>query len=383
MRLGPAPEVAEAPGQFWKDFIRETAPVFRTPTIEQLESFIEPTFRALCDGAAYVDDRLREIFDELQPSLIVEDNVVCFPAIHASGHAWARIVSCNPLEIQDPGIPPVFSGYPANDRGGWDEFRAAYLRAHAALHAEFSELCVERGAPPLPEGAFIHASDQLNLYVYPEEIDYAREPAARAVVASPRLLRPRRRGDVRAAGAARRTRGEARLPLAREPRLGRRRPDAPARSRSSRALRIASSSPRGRSTTSSTWPTTCGARSSCRSPRSCRSSTSSSPTAATTRPPSAFMRGSRWSFCRSSGIRWTTRSGSRKPASASGSRRMPSQPEELLGGHRPARRRRVAPGPARDDGDPHPPSRRAYPGGRPDRAARTRRPRVDSGARPS
>jgi MGT family glycosyltransferase len=175
MRLGPVPEVAEAPGQFWKDFIRETAPVFRTPTIEQLETFIEPTFRALCDGAAYVDDRLREIFDELQPTLIVEDNVVCFPAIHASGHAWARIVSCNPLEIQDPGIPPVFSGYPANDRGGWDEFRATYLRVHAALHAEFSELCVERGAPPLPDGAFIHASDRLNLYVFPEEIDYARE----------------------------------------------------------------------------------------------------------------------------------------------------------------------------------------------------------------
>ncbi len=175
MRLGPAPEVEEAPGQFWKDFIRETAPVFRTPTIEQLESFIEPTFRALCDGAAYVDDRLREIFDELQPSLIVEDNVVCFPAIHASGRPWARIVSCNPLEIHDPGIPPVFSGYPAGDRSGWEAFRAASLRAHRDLHAEFSALCVERGAPALPEGAFIHASDRLNLYVYPEEIDYARE----------------------------------------------------------------------------------------------------------------------------------------------------------------------------------------------------------------
>ena len=50
MRLGPAPEVEEAPGQFWKDFIRETAPFFRTPTIEQLVTFVEPTFRALCDG---------------------------------------------------------------------------------------------------------------------------------------------------------------------------------------------------------------------------------------------------------------------------------------------------------------------------------------------
>ena len=51
MRLGPPPETEEEPGQFWKDFIRETAPVFRKPTIEQLAEFIEPTFRALCDGA--------------------------------------------------------------------------------------------------------------------------------------------------------------------------------------------------------------------------------------------------------------------------------------------------------------------------------------------
>src|SRR3954463_15115702 len=50
-RLGPKPEAEEAPGQFWKDFIRDTAPVFRTPTIEQLETFIAPTMHALVDGA--------------------------------------------------------------------------------------------------------------------------------------------------------------------------------------------------------------------------------------------------------------------------------------------------------------------------------------------
>src|SRR5437763_7532379 len=71
MRLGPPPAADEEPGQFWKDFIRETAPVFRKPTIEQLAGFIEPTWRALCDGARYVDDRLREIFDEVAPDVIV------------------------------------------------------------------------------------------------------------------------------------------------------------------------------------------------------------------------------------------------------------------------------------------------------------------------
>ena len=57
MRLGPPAEIDEEPGQFWKDFIRETAPVFRKPTIDQLEGFIAPTFEALIEGARR-DDRL-------------------------------------------------------------------------------------------------------------------------------------------------------------------------------------------------------------------------------------------------------------------------------------------------------------------------------------
>ena len=174
MRLGPPPEVEEEPGQFWKDFIRDTAPVFRKPTIEQLAEFIEPTWRALCDGAQYVDERLREIFDEVSPDVIVEDNVVCFPAIHHSGRPWVRIVSCNPLEVKDAGIPPVFSGYPAADRTGWDEFRAEYARVIAGLHGEFSAFCGERGAGPLRDGEFVHESDWLNLYLYPAEVDYER-----------------------------------------------------------------------------------------------------------------------------------------------------------------------------------------------------------------
>ena len=174
MRLGPPPEVEEEPGQFWKDFIRDTAPVFRKPTIEQLSEFIEPTWRALCDGARYVDDRLREIFGEVDPDVIVEDNVLCFPAIHHSGRPWARIVSCNPLEVKDARIPPVFSGYPAGDRTGWDEFRAEYARAIAELHGEFSAFCEERGAPALRDEEFVHESDWLNLYVYPGEVDYER-----------------------------------------------------------------------------------------------------------------------------------------------------------------------------------------------------------------
>jgi len=67
MRLSAPPAEPEVPGQFWKDFIRDTAPVFRKPTIEQIREFIAPTFEALLDGARYVDERLAEIIDEVEP----------------------------------------------------------------------------------------------------------------------------------------------------------------------------------------------------------------------------------------------------------------------------------------------------------------------------
>jgi MGT family glycosyltransferase len=174
MRLGPPPAADEEPGQFWKDFIRETAPVFRKPTIEQLGEFIAPTFQALLDGARYVDERLREIIGELEPDVIVQDNVCGFPALPASGRPWVRITSCNPAELKDPDVPPVFSGYPTADRSGWEAYRAEYRRTHGEMHAAFDAYCVERGAPPLPELEFVHESPHLNLYLYPDEVDYAR-----------------------------------------------------------------------------------------------------------------------------------------------------------------------------------------------------------------
>lgn len=167
-------EGEEDAGQFWKDFIRETAPVFRKSTIEQLGEFIVPTFEALVDGARYVDEQLAAIIEEVDPDVIVEDNVVSFPAIPAAEAPWVRIVSCNPAEVKDPGVAPVFSGYPDGDRSRWDEFRVEYARVIEPVHDAFDEFCRERGAPPLPPGELIHESTDLNLWLYPEEIDYDR-----------------------------------------------------------------------------------------------------------------------------------------------------------------------------------------------------------------
>ena len=174
MRLAPPPERPEEPGQFWKDFIRDTAPVFRRSTIEQLGEFIAPTWQALVDGARCADERLAEILAEVEPDVVVEDNVVSFPAIPAAGRPWVRIVSCNPLEVKDPELPPPFSGLPLDDRSDWAEFRAEYARRIGELQESFSAFCQERGAPPLAELELIHESSWLNLTLYPEELEYPR-----------------------------------------------------------------------------------------------------------------------------------------------------------------------------------------------------------------
>ena len=175
VELGPPPP-PDAPeqdaGQFWTDFITATAPEFRKPTIEQLESFIKPTWQALIDGAQYCQPQLEAIIERQRPDVVIEDNVNCFPALMTAGVPFVRIVSCNPLELRGPDVPPVFSGYPSADRAGWAEFRAEYDRTHRDMWAAYDEWVRSCGAPGLPELDFIHQSEHLNLYLYPEAVDY-------------------------------------------------------------------------------------------------------------------------------------------------------------------------------------------------------------------
>ncbi|WP_370028636.1 glycosyltransferase, partial [Planotetraspora sp. GP83] len=172
-------EVRDA-GQFWKDFIRDTAPEYRKSTREQLETVTRPIWDALIEGVKYCEPQLRAIIGRVRPDVIVEDNVIAFPALvtavteDGSRVPFVRVVSCNPLEVKGAGVAPVFSGLPAADDSGWAGFRAEYDRTHREIWAGFNEWVVGQGAPALPELEFIHVGDA-NLYVYPEIVDYIVE----------------------------------------------------------------------------------------------------------------------------------------------------------------------------------------------------------------
>ena len=151
----------------------------------------------------------------------------------------------------------------------------------------------EAGAPPLPELEFIHASPDLNLYVYPEELDYRRsrpldptwhrlESCVRASDADFEIPEAVRGGDGALVYLSLGSLGSADVDLMR--RLVEVLGGTPHRY-------IVSKGPQHDAVRAGRR--TCGARSSCPSRRSCRRSTSSSPTAATTQRPSASTSASR------------------------------------------------------------------------------------------
>jgi MGT family glycosyltransferase len=171
----PDPTASDDAGQFWTDFIAETAPEFRKSTTEQLETFIKPTYQALIDGAIYAEPTLKQIVDEVRPDVLVEDNVVFFPALATSDAPFVRIVSCNPLEMPDEGIAPRLSGLAQDDPAARRAFRAEFERSHKDMWETFNAWVVDQGARPLPHLEFMPSDGAANIYVYPQETDYARE----------------------------------------------------------------------------------------------------------------------------------------------------------------------------------------------------------------
>ena len=122
-RMAPPEEDSDGADDPWAEFIRDTAPEFRKPTIEQIETVTKPIWQALVEGEQYSHERVMAIWEEVHPDVVVTDNVTGYPAIELAGAPWVRVVSCNPLEMRDPDLPPALSGLPVADRSRWGAFR--------------------------------------------------------------------------------------------------------------------------------------------------------------------------------------------------------------------------------------------------------------------
>ncbi|AEH85604.1 nucleotide disphospho-sugar-binding domain-containing protein [Mesorhizobium opportunistum] len=160
---------------YWQAFVRRHLPHFRLSPIDQLETYVAPTWQAIVDTAVNAEAPLRQLLGRLKPDAIVLDNVIMFPAIAAAGCPWVRVVSCAETELPDAEVPPYLSGMGADDPQR-AAFEARYLAASAPAHDRFNRFRVDSGLAPLPKGLFLETSPDLNLLLTPAIV--RRERAA-------------------------------------------------------------------------------------------------------------------------------------------------------------------------------------------------------------
>jgi MGT family glycosyltransferase len=174
MRMAPPEENADPTADPWAEFIRVTAPEFRKPTIEQIETVTKPIWEALVAGEQYSHGLIMEIWDDIRPDVVCTDNVTGYPSVELAGAPWVRFVSANPLEMRDVDLPPVLSGLPIDDRSQWQAFKDEYRRQHGSLLTEHNDFRASVGVAPCPVDEFNTNSPWCNLYLFPEAADYPR-----------------------------------------------------------------------------------------------------------------------------------------------------------------------------------------------------------------
>ncbi|CAF3923413.1 unnamed protein product [Rotaria magnacalcarata] len=173
------------PGEYWANFARDTLSKVRQPTIMQLEALVNPAIHAVIEETKRYQQQMRLILDQVQPNVVIQDNAACLPILLTNGVPFVRVVSCNPLEIPGPNVPPTFSGLPQDDHSEWDQFRNEYERVIRPMWEDFNSWVQQHGLPPLPDLQFNCESKYANIYIYPQEADYTENrPSVRRGIES-------------------------------------------------------------------------------------------------------------------------------------------------------------------------------------------------------
>lgn len=183
--LQPGPSARhDRSADYWQSFVSTHLSHFDLSPLEQLGAYVAPTWEAILDTVITVEDSLQELLAQIQPDIILLDNVIMFPAVLRSGRPWVRVVSCAETEIPDPWVPPYLSGLGVgggDERAIWEEASRAALRD---VHARYNRFRRSRGLKALPAFQFLENSDWLNLLLSPSAVRHERRrplPADRFV----------------------------------------------------------------------------------------------------------------------------------------------------------------------------------------------------------
>jgi len=158
----------------WTAFINRHKDAFRQSPLEQITSYVVPTWEAIVDTAIRAEEPLRRLIGQIRPDAIVLDNVVMFPAIANAGVPWVRVVSCAETEVPDASVPPYLSGCSAEKSPAWEVFAERYAKEVLPVHKRYNAFLGECGLKPYPQGQFLENSPYLNLLLSPDIVRFHR-----------------------------------------------------------------------------------------------------------------------------------------------------------------------------------------------------------------
>ncbi|KAF7491826.1 putative UDP-glucosyltransferase YojK [Sarcoptes scabiei] len=147
-------------------------------SLEKLESFDKNNdsdfHQKLQNHMKETHQEISDLIAKEKPDLIIIDNFLVYPCVAFGKIPWATLISSGPLCLfNSPELPPFMSGYPTNDRTGWKEFREKLeSTSFARMRKLQDDLNQTFGYPCTKERGFIQKSPFMNIYGYPDELDY-------------------------------------------------------------------------------------------------------------------------------------------------------------------------------------------------------------------
>jgi len=174
--LSCMPPMSEAEqAKYWDDFMAEHMPSFRLSPHEQIGTYVKACWEAITDTVRWsVKNGLDELLADIEPDLIINDNVALYPATQLAGCPWVRMISCSENEITDPAIPPHLSGCAEDDTACAEAYRREFEKQIKPLHTEFMDFVESCGAERIPFPDFLQPSPHLNLLLYPKPLRFRR-----------------------------------------------------------------------------------------------------------------------------------------------------------------------------------------------------------------
>ncbi|WP_428035855.1 nucleotide disphospho-sugar-binding domain-containing protein [Amphritea sp.] len=163
-------EVSET---YWQQFTNTHIPHFNLAPIDQLPTYVAPTWDSIVDTVEDAEIGLQILIKRIKPDLILLDNVIMFPAIANAECPWVRVISCAETELPDNNVPPYLSGITASSEQR-KAFEKAYLKHTSKIHKRYNSLRKSNGISQLKPGVFLEPSPYLNLLLAPSIVRYER-----------------------------------------------------------------------------------------------------------------------------------------------------------------------------------------------------------------